>query len=381
MNSVHIMRPGTFRSHGVANTFTEADLAAIAGGYDPELHEAPVVIGHPKTDAPAYGWVASLSTDEAGLHAQPHQVDATFAEMLKDKKFKKISVSLYSPTNPENPTDKWYLRHVGFLGAQPPAIKGLRQVELSESAAGVAEITVDFEESSWAWRTVSELFRALRERLIESDSQEAADKALPNYLIEELAREADRGATSESANYREQPNNPDDTSNPEDRNTDMSEPDIAAREAALTQRETALSAREEGLAKAEKTRKNKDTADFVESLVEAGRVLPCDQKALTAALQTLPEDQMVEFAEGDSAAAEHPVPAFFRDFLSRLPEQVDYAERSADDEGARSDARFGLPRGGNGDPDRAALHKRALEYAEKHKVDYPAAVMALENAA
>ena len=35
--------------------FSEADLDGVVQNYDPAVHEAPIVIGHPKTDAPAYG--------------------------------------------------------------------------------------------------------------------------------------------------------------------------------------------------------------------------------------------------------------------------------------------------------------------------------------
>lgn len=35
----------------------------------------------------------------------------------------------------------YYLRHVGFLGAQPPAVKGLRSIELAEAEPGVIEFS------------------------------------------------------------------------------------------------------------------------------------------------------------------------------------------------------------------------------------------------
>jgi len=54
--------------------FGEADLAA-ANVYDPALHEAPIVVGHPAGDAPAYGWVAGVAFSEDGLLATPAQVD------------------------------------------------------------------------------------------------------------------------------------------------------------------------------------------------------------------------------------------------------------------------------------------------------------------
>ncbi|MFS2072756.1 hypothetical protein ACEN9D_28795 [Pseudomonas sp. CT11-2] len=37
----------------------------------------------------------------------------------------------------------YYLRHVGFLGAQPPAVKGLRPIELAEGEPGVIEFSED----------------------------------------------------------------------------------------------------------------------------------------------------------------------------------------------------------------------------------------------
>ena len=61
IKDVEIMRTGTHTSSsGDRVTFTDDDLAAIASGYDPAYSEAPVVIGHPAENGPAYGWVKSL---------------------------------------------------------------------------------------------------------------------------------------------------------------------------------------------------------------------------------------------------------------------------------------------------------------------------------
>ncbi len=50
--------------------------------------------------------------------------------MVKAGRFKSRSASFYHPDNPNNPKPGvYYLRHVGFLGAQPPAVKGLKAVE------------------------------------------------------------------------------------------------------------------------------------------------------------------------------------------------------------------------------------------------------------
>lgn len=122
---IHIFKPGRHVAmSGAALNFTESDLQASAAAYDPAIHEAPLVIGHPKVDAPAYGWVKSLAAGGDGLNIEPHQVNPDFAEMFASGAFKKVSASFYAPDSPCNPVPGvYYLRHVGF-GAQPPAVKG-----------------------------------------------------------------------------------------------------------------------------------------------------------------------------------------------------------------------------------------------------------------
>ncbi|WP_231643066.1 hypothetical protein [Ralstonia syzygii] len=91
---IHIFKPGRQTAmSGATLEFSEADLEASARAYDPANHEAPLVIGHPKHDAPAYGWVQSLAANADGLSAKPHQVDAAFAELVDAGRFKKISAS------------------------------------------------------------------------------------------------------------------------------------------------------------------------------------------------------------------------------------------------------------------------------------------------
>jgi hypothetical protein len=125
-------------SAGEALTFTAADLEAIAAGYDPAKHEAPLVVGHPTNDDPAYGWVKGLRVAGEALVAEVDQVDPAFKELVEAGRYKKISASFYRPDAASNPTPgKWHLRHVGFLGAVPPAIKGLRPVQFAGGAEGV----------------------------------------------------------------------------------------------------------------------------------------------------------------------------------------------------------------------------------------------------
>ena len=137
--SLHIFKPGRWTTiAGEAIEFSEADLAASARAYNPKLHKAPIVVGHPKSDDPAVGWAKSLTANERGLYITPEKVNPAFAESVQAGSYGTISAKFYRPTDAGNPVPGvWYLRHVGFLGAQPPSVKGLEAPEFAEDDGGV----------------------------------------------------------------------------------------------------------------------------------------------------------------------------------------------------------------------------------------------------
>lgn len=147
MKKIHIFKTGTHTdSNGVSVSFTETDLQNSINAYNPAIHQAPIVIGHPKTDAPAFGWVKSLTADNGNLYAVPEQIQHDFGEQVKQGLYKKVSASFYPPNSPTNPVKGvYYLRHIGFLGAEPPAIKGLEPIEFNENDNAI-ELTLDFSE-------------------------------------------------------------------------------------------------------------------------------------------------------------------------------------------------------------------------------------------
>lgn len=170
---------------GQALAFSESDLQATVAAYDPAKHEAPLVVGHPVHDMPAYGWVQSLQFNEGGIDATPAQVNSDFADMVAAGAFKKISASFYSPEAPSNPVPGvYYLRHVGFLGAQPPAIKGLRSPSFADNEVGV----VTFAE--WDDVTNAGLWRNLREWIISKFGLADADNVIPGYQVTSLEQAA-----------------------------------------------------------------------------------------------------------------------------------------------------------------------------------------------
>lgn len=119
-----ILKTGKYiNSNGKEVNFSQEDLNQIASSYDPSVSEAPIVIGHPKTNDPAYGWIDSLKVEGEKLIASASKIVPEFLDAVKQGLFKKRSVSL----NPNNS-----LRHVGFLGASLPAVKGLADLQFSE---------------------------------------------------------------------------------------------------------------------------------------------------------------------------------------------------------------------------------------------------------
>ena len=314
---------------GQALDFSEADLAATCAAYDPAKHEAPLVIGHPTHDLPAYGWVQSIKISNGGMDASPTQVNPAFAEMVKDGAFKKISASFYSPDAPNNPVPGcYYLRHVGFLGAQAPAVKGLRQPSFADDEAGV----ITFGE--WDDTTNAGLWRNLREFLIGEFGQEKADRALPNFEVRALelgAQDELRAAAvaravappMTSAFAETQVTNPkEQTLTPEE---------IAALQAKATRLEAELAAN-----LTEQT--HAAHAAFCES-VPANRLTPAMKPVVLALMDNLTAGPaVVEFGEGD---AKSPLIDQFKKFIQALPESVPFGEHATNDRAAA-----GLPGGG-----------------------------------
>ncbi|NYT80885.1 peptidase [Alcaligenaceae bacterium] len=319
MKSVHIFQPGTHTAmSGQSVVFGESDLAASVAAYDPSLHEAPVVVGHPRHDAPAYGWVQSLATDGQGMHAQLHQVDAAFAEMVGAGRFKKVSASFYQPDAPGNPKPGvYYLRHVGFLGAQPPSIKGLRPVEFSEAEEGVIEF------ADMGLEIGSGLWRRMREWLIAQFGQDTADRVVPGWEIDSLAdaarasREAPQSAAAPEGGVaftEHQPN----------------KQEMSVSEKERAQALEVENARLKEKLEQEEQRKRADAhaanVQFAEGLVAAG-MKPAHLDVVVAALDfsEANPDAPLEFGEG---AAKQPLSAALRAVFSELSGAVSFSEQA-----------------------------------------------------
>ena len=323
--AIHIFRPGRHTSmQGATIDFGEGDLIATAKAYDPTRHEAPLVIGHPRADAPAWGWVGGLTADEGGLFATPRQLDPAFAEMVRAGRFKKVSASFYTPDSPHNPVPGvYYLRHVGFLGAQPPAVKGLAPVPVNFAEGDTEEgcVSFDFAESPGLLRWLADLFRGLREYVVEKDGTEMADRAIPSYAVSGLQEMAAASAAqaAEIPAFAENLTPPKEKSmqkqeTPPAENIDFAETKARADE--LERKVAYLT----GIARKERASR------LVDKALADGRLTPAQSVGLADFMAGLDEEGTFDFAENGGKTTSMSPAAFMAAFLERLPKQVDFSE-------------------------------------------------------
>ncbi len=354
MKQFQIFKPGKHTaSSGATLDFSEDQLRAAVTAYDPALHEAPIVVGHPRDNGPAYGWIKSLSFNEGAIEAEPIQLDADFAEMVSAGRFKKRSASWYLPDSPNNPKPgTLYLRHVGFLGAQPPAVKGLKEVSFSEEE-GVVEFS---ETGRWAFRSIADVMRSLREWLISEKGIEAANTVVPTYAIDSVTSAADETEVQPMAMPSFSEEDP------------MKIEELQAQVAALTaerdtlkanqkpadfaERETSLQAREAAVAAAEAKAARATVEARVAAIVKDGRLLPANQKnAVDFAMALVTPEAVIDFGEGDKAEKLTQREAYLRQ-LEAAPKVVDYTERSG--------AAGGAPNEVAKDPEAVATEAREI---------------------
>jgi len=125
---IEVFKSGTHTdSNGVNTSYSLEQINQIVQNYNNFVTEhpndlAPLVKGHPQNDAPAFGWVKHLVKKNSTIFADIVDIDAELISDIEKKKFKNFSIALYP---------NLLLRHIGILGAVPPAVKGLNKNGIS----------------------------------------------------------------------------------------------------------------------------------------------------------------------------------------------------------------------------------------------------------
>ncbi len=345
MSAIEIFKPGTFRAmDGTEIKFSEVELRETAEAYDPEISRAPLVVGHPKTDDPAYGLVKRLEFSGSKLRADPEQVDPAFAELVNSGRFHTVSASFYTKTSPDNPKPGvFYLRHVGFLGAAQPSLKGLKRPTLSFQASDRGVVAFEFSEEQNAT-----LWRRLREWFIGTFGIDKADQVVPDYAVWSLEQAVDAAKdTAPTMIGFTQPEKKEDimTVHPggatppssvtplggTTATTPATQPvrvDFAERQADLDRREAEIAQREKDQADRAVAARRADFQEFVKSL--SGKVRVCHQPVLVEMLMAIPAETRLDFGEG-TGKTQKPLVALAREFMAGLPDLVHFGEIAGGD--------------------------------------------------
>lgn len=289
---------------GASHNFSEDDVVGMAQCYNPALREAPLCIGHPKDNLPAYGWVSGLALNAAKkLVMNTRQVAASFAEMALSGAIKKRSSSFYPPNHPNNPVPgKWYLRHVAFLGAQQPAVSGL-----ADFSAGSDAGCIHFSEPVSSGAESAALAQASG-----SASPPPSPSLNPDQLTQEQLMDIDLKKQLEAAQAKQ-----------------------AETDAALAAAKAEADAGKAQLAQfAEKAKVDK-TASFVSFAegVPAQVLLPKDRPMVVAALEALDAAKPVSFAEGGATKTVSPA-EWFKTFVTTRGPVVSFGEHAPGTAGA-----------------------------------------------
>lgn len=324
-------------SAGVEHNGDEVITKALET-FDLLQHEPPVVVGHPVDNAPAFGWVAGLKQTGDILFAKFKDIIPEFKEAVENGLYKKRSASFYPDGR---------LRHVGFLGAAPPAVKGLQNIGFSVEKEFA---TFEFGETShWVWRSLSDVLRNIREYFIEKEGKEKADLLIPNWELEAIEGESRNVNTVGEDGYSEGQNK-----KKEIKTMAYTEDELQAKMTAqktefmekLTEQEEQAKQEKEVVREeiktefAEKQREidlaltKKDIISFCDTQSKEGKIVPAWLKSgLSEFMISLDSESKFEFVEGKEKGSQL---KWFISFLEGLPKLVDFEEIATKEKDAGS---------------------------------------------
>lgn len=316
---IEVFKTGTHTAmNGTTKTYSVADLEAMATLYNGQIAErkAPLVLGHPKIDDPAYGWIESLAVKGEKMFALVSQVAEKVKDAVKAGMFKQVSIALF---------EGGLLRHVGLLGAAPPAVAGLAPVQF---ATDVEYLEFSWATAEWHMPAAAGLFRGIRDFFIEKFSLETADAVLPSSQIDLLTGLAPSTfiPNAEVSNFSKQ----------KQEDAEMDEKTIkelgdkfAQMELQFGTMRTELNTTKDALAVAQNEIvlvKSKGAIDlacaqfsgFVDGLIRDGKVLPAEKESLeTEFADTYRANSVLQFA-----ADEKNLITKFKDRLTARPVTV-----------------------------------------------------------
>ena len=153
---INIFRTGIHTSsNGVKREWKLEDLQQLVNNFNPD-DRVPLVVGHPKENSPAFGWISDLKIESGNLFAKFADLHDGFKEAVRQGLYRNRSVSIGKTEN------GFKLFHLGWLGGVLPAVEGLDPVKYN------SDIELDIYEFNIQTKTSE-----TKEMLIEDDIKKA----------------------------------------------------------------------------------------------------------------------------------------------------------------------------------------------------------------
>jgi hypothetical protein len=307
----------------------DAIIDRAVKNFDAKKHEPPLVVGHPQNNAPAFGWVQGLKKSGGRLLAKFKDVVPEFEAIAKQGLYKKRSASFYPDGR---------LRHVGFLGAAPPAVKGLADLKFDDDAESICfennikmvPGTKKKEDKAMTFKDFTEIFKFWK------TVEDNPDLELPAFKAKPASAAGDDKPSFTEADI-----------------------EAAKKEASEAEREKVTKEFAEKQLTAKREARNKEISDWCDGLIEEGKVIPAWVKmGLKEFCLNLDAEKTVEFSEENKTTALD----WFKSFVDELPKVVVFKElatRDADISGGDAGGKL------------EALIKKAMK--ENKDLDYSAA--------
>lgn len=360
---VEIFKAGTHTdSKGREFKASTADIDQIVANH--ALGRAPGVLGHPKDNDPAYAWVDGLKRDGDSLFAKFADINPAFDDGVALGAYRNRSIKIVR--------DKAHglrLWHVGWLGAQPPAIDGLSPNPV-QFAAGDFDDAHEFAHVDdaaaalgWALEGVGRLLRGLRDHVIEQDGAEVADRVLPTWSIDDVVNQAKaaRDALMREPRAVAAFNHPSNTGDPSMPDITLTQEQLderlaAARAEAQQTAQAQFAAQGQELAELRSQRRDEKAAALIDGWKAKGLILPADEAGLREFMGALDQAEAFEFtAPGASAPAKKGLLDFFAEFVSARKPAVKLGGGAGGAGGADDDLALDLQ-------DPVAINAAAVEF-------------------
>ncbi|NJD38441.1 MAG: hypothetical protein FIA89_09015 [Geobacter sp.] len=304
-------------SSGNTKKWTTADLDRIVNSFNPAYHEPPLVIGHPSDNAPAFGWVAGIKRQGDGLYLKYKDVASEFKDWASKKLFKKKSIAVYPDGS---------LRHIGYLGAMPPAIKGLPDFAFNDGDKGTA---ITYEYSDWRMSTLGQIIMRLRDHLVETLGADKADNIIKGWEVQDLLTPPPEPEQSNSL-YNE----PEEEGMKPEEVQEMLNKALTAVTQQFTETVNGLQATitemNKSIVAGREEAQRREFREFLMQPKMQQRVAEGSREAIINQMMTLASAAPVEFGEGDAKTTK-PALDIYKDQLKALPTVVQFGEHVTKD--------------------------------------------------